>query len=280
MNEILIQVAITVAVSVAILGGFSWFIPAARKRLYELPDSDDHGVDSVRAELEQLKKQHQNQQAQHQQDLQRWQAERMQLYQRIVEYSQRIDTLEKKVADLQQKNTALEMQIGSRDGKHIAVLGIWSGENLNVMAERDAIYNAGFAYKGIYGEQVTRAKILSELRTGKYAIIEIGTHGNADAILVNKLELNAGWWQQALHKRGVRVAVVLACFSDDSVTDAMKRAGVAHVIGVDGEIDDTAAIEFAEQFYQLFASGLPVEKAFSEAKLALDYRQSQKLVLK
>jgi hypothetical protein len=60
----------------------------------------------------------------------------------------------------------------------------------------------------------------------------------------------------------------------------MKRAGVQHVIAITGEIEDGAAIEFAQQFYQLYAAGMDVRRAFDEAKLALDYRQAEKLVLR
>jgi len=49
---------------------------------------------------------------------------------------------------------------------------------------------------------------------------------------------------------------------------------------VQGEIDDKAAVEFAQQFYQLYAAGMSVAQAFEEAKLAIDYRQAERLVLR
>lgn len=281
-NDLFVLVA-AVAITSTIVSALMWVVlPRVKVRLADQPDYDVE-LERLQSEVQRL----------HAQDAQRLEeikrlnvrleheiAERNRLLQQFPEFNRQIAELQKKVADLQQKNATLEAQIGNRDKKQIAILGIWSGDDLNIIAERNAIYDAGFEYHALVGGDATRSKILRELRTGKYAIIEIGAHGDADAILINRQELSAGWWQQALHKRGVRVAVVLACFSDDSVADAMKRAGVQHVIGVNGEIEDESAIEFAEQFYQLFANGLPVEDAFKEAKLALDLEQSQKLVLR
>jgi CHAT domain len=191
----------------------------------------------------------------------------------------RVEALENREKELQAKIDALQVAIDNRINK-VSVLGIWAGTGINVTAERDAVYNAGYEYRALFNEDVTRANILRELRTGSIAIIEVGAHGSPDAILANDLQLNAGWWQRVLKGRNVRVAVLLACFSDSSIADAMKRAGLDHVIAVTGEIEDMTAIEFAQQFYQLYAAGLDIPKAFDEAKLALDYRQAEKLVLR
>lgn len=199
--------------------------------------------------------------------------------QRIDAY-QRIDELEKKEQDLQKIIADLQSRIGSTESKTITVLGVWSGEGLDTVAERDAIYNAGFEYRALFNDAATRANIVRELRSGKISIIEIGSHGDPEALLIRQQELTAGWWQRVLTDRGVRVAVVLACFSDSSVADAMRRAGVQHVIAVSGEIDDDAAIEFAQQFYQMYAEGIAVPQAFKDAQLALDYKQAEKLVLR
>ena len=191
----------------------------------------------------------------------------------------RVEALEAREKELQAKIDALQLAIDGR-GTKVTVLGIWAGSNLNVSAERDAVYNAGYEYRALFGVDVTRANILRELRTDSIGIIEIGAHGSPDAIIANDLQLNAGWWQRVLKGHNVRVAVLLACFSDSSIADAIKRAGVQHVIAATGEIEDGAAVEFAQQFYQLYAAGLDIARAFDEAKLALDYRQAEKLVLR
>lgn len=269
--SIWLQVALTIAGTLTILVGASLMIGPVRKKLYEA-SGDGTSITDLQKKLLSMEETHEA-------DRRRWQAEKTDLYRQIVEYSQRIDALEKKVSDLQQKNAALSTQIGSHKETRIVVLGVWSGDDLDTLSERDAVYDAGFEYYGLFGPAATQANILRQLRTGKYSILEIGAHGDADALLINKQKLGAGWWRRALRDRKIRVAVVLACFSDSSVADAIKAAGVQHVIAVSGEIEDTAAVEFAHQFYELFAGGLEIEQAFDEARLALDQRQSEKLVL-
>jgi TolA-binding protein len=205
--------------------------------------------------------------------------ERNETVRQLTQAYRRIEQLERKETELQERVSALQLVIDGKASK-VTVLGIWPASNLDTSAERDSIYNAGFEYRSLFGAEVTRASILAALRTGNISIIEIGAHGNPDAIIANDLQLNAGWWQRVLDKRNVKVAVILACFSDTTIADAMKRAGVQSVIAVTGEIEDKAAVEFAQQFYQLYAAGMDVPRAVAEAKLALDYRQAEKLVLR
>jgi hypothetical protein len=205
--------------------------------------------------------------------------ERNETVRQLTQAYRRIEQLERKETELQERVSALQLVIDGKASK-VTVLGIWPESNLDTSAERDSVYNAGFEYRSLRGAEVTRSNILRELRTGNIAIVEVGAHGNPDAIIANDLQLNAGWWQRVLDKRNVKVAVILACFSDLSIADAMKRAGVQSVIAVTGEIEDKAVVEFAQQFYQLYAAGMDVRRAFDEAKLALDYRQAEKLVLR
>ena len=288
MSNVWLQLGTVLILTVGILSGASYMVPSIRKRLYA---DDVTDVSRLSDDFEALKEAHRHEidtlKAAHAKEIEtltiRLEYETSQRNQLTLQFAaahREIETLKKSMTELQKINVALQAQIGDRDTARVAVLGIWSGNDLNLIAERDAIYDAGFEYRSLKGAEATRANILRELRTGKYAIIEVGSHGDADALFVNQQQLTAGWWQRALTNRGVRVAVVLACFSDSSVSDAMKRAGVQHVIGVSGEIEDTAAIEFAEQFYQLFAAGMPVDQAFDEAKLALDLEQGQKLTLR
>lgn len=202
-----------------------------------------------------------------------------------AECDARIDELQRRIISLTEmlQNAYRPRQTDPaavRSANNLTVLGIWPGSNLDVQRERDAIRNAGLRYRSLFGDQVTRSAILKELRAGKIGIIEIGAHGDSEALIINDLRLDAGWWYSALNGRNVQIAVILACFSDQSVADAIKRAGVHYVIAATGEIEDGAAVEFAEQFYSLYAGNMPVEQAFEEAKLALDYRQAERLVLR
>lgn len=233
-----------------------WFLPPFRNR-YNGDSIRDlrHEVETLRTLLEYERE------------------ERIKAYRRIEE-------LEKKEQQLQIIIAELQEQIGNAETKTVTVLGIWSGDNLDTIAERDAIYDAGIEYRPLFGDAATKANILRELRQGNIAIIEIGAHGDAEAIFVKGEELTAGWWHRALLGRDVRVAIILACFSDNSVADAFRRAGVPSVIAVSGEIEDKATVEFVQQFYQLYADGKPVKEAFDEARLAINYDQAEKLVLR
>lgn len=183
------------------------------------------------------------------------------------------------IKDLMAKVAILEAH-ASRSTPHVVVLGVWSGDGVGVGEERDAVYDAGVEYRALFGDRATRANILRELRIGGITVIEIGAHGNPDELLIANQQLTGGWWQRVLTGRNINVALILACFSDSSVADAIKRAGVKHVIAATDELEDAAAVEFARQFYQLYAAGTDVPRAFEEAKLALDYRQAERLVLR
>jgi hypothetical protein len=262
--EIVLPITLTAVVTVGVM----WWIafPKFRRR-------NDNGYALLQLEVEYLRNAMVEMQSQ-------FDRERSDRNKELLEAYRRIDDLEKKEQHLQIIIADLQDQIGNTESKSVTVLGIWPGDNLDTVGEREAIWNAGIEYRPLFGDAATRANIMRELRQGNITIIEIGAHGDAETIFVRNEELTAGWWHRALLGRNVRVAIILACFSDSSVADAFRRAGVPSVIAVQGEIDDKAAVEFAQQFYQLYAAGMPVKQAFDEAKLALDNSQAEKLVLR
>lgn len=244
-----LEIVLTVGLSVTLTVAITWFLPTFRNR-----NTTDYTLLTL---------------------------EVARLHKELLGAYRRIDELEKKEAHLQEIIATLQKrQAGSTESKKITVLGIWSGDNLNTVGERDAIYDSGIEYRALFGAAATKANIIHELRQGNITIIEIGAHGDAQKIFIDEEGLSAGWWQRVLASKGVRVAIILACFSDMSIADAMRRAGVQSVVAVSGEIDDKAAVEFAQQFYQLYAAGMSVAQAFEEAKLAIDYRQAERLVLR
>ena len=274
--SLLLELLVTVSITSVIVGAAVWFLPTLRRQ-FDNSFSDYHSLTAEIKRLETLLSHEKRERSE----------ERANLYRQLVESNQRsnelaarVSELEKKEQDLQKIIADLRKEMAGTENRVVTVLGIWSGDDLDTLEERDAIYDAGFEYRALRGDAATRANILRELRQGHITILEIGAHGDGDAIFIEEQELTAGWWQRALKGRGVRVAVILACFSDTSVADAMRRAGVQHVIAVNGEIEDVAAVEFAQEFYKLFASGMPVPQAYDEARLALDYRQSERLVLR
>jgi len=263
-----LEIVLLIALIAIATVGWMWWIafPKYRRR-------NDNGYAALQQEVEHLRAAMAEMQLQ-------FDRERSDRNKELLEAYRRIDDLEKKEAQLQVIIAGLQAQLGNTETRSVTVLGIWSGDNLDTIGERDAIYDAGFEYRPLFGEDATKARILRELHQGNITIIEIGAHGDAETIFITKEGLTAGWWHKVLLGRNVRVAIILACFSDSSVADAFRRAGVPSVIAVQGEIDDKAAVEFAQQFYQNYADGMPVKQAFDEAKLALDYQQAEKLVLR
>lgn len=269
MNEfylLLLSVTLTTILVFAVIR----FMPTVQQRLLE-GGSIDTGteLERLRQEIAGLRS-----------SLDYERTERSKVANQLIDAYRRISELEKKEQQLQIIIADLQARMETAETKSVTVLGIWTGDNLDTIAERDAIYDAGIEYRPLFGSDATKANILRELRQCNITIIEIGAHGDAETLFIHGEELTAGWWQRVLTGRGVRVAIILACFSDSSVADAFRRAGVPSVIAVQGEIEDRAAIEFAQQFYQLYAAGMAVPQAFREAKLALDYQQAEKLVLR
>ena len=82
--------------------------------------------------------------------------------------------------------------------------------------------------------------------------------------------------------RPLRLALLNACegakggrdlFS--STARILMEKGLPAVLAMQYEISDTAAIEFARTFYETLAEGLPVDRAVSEARLAMSFAFSQ-----
>jgi hypothetical protein len=240
---------LTIALSVVL--SFGLFAVAQRQGWFAIEPKE---VDALRSQIETLTN------------------DRNRLAVDLANANRRIQDLERELGEIKAKMTQAI--------PHLTVLGVWPGGNLSVSEERDAIYDAGIEYRALFGERANRANILRELRIGGVNVLEVGAHGNPDELLINEQQLTGGWWQRVLTGRNINVAVILACFSDSSVADAMKRAGVKHVVAATDEIEDAAAVEFARQFYQLYAAGMDVPRAVEEAKLALDYRQAERLVLR
>lgn len=201
--------------------------------------------------------------------------ERNQLISKVLKLESNELELKATIAELQKK-----VGIKPRNERKPFVLGIWPDSDLDTTAERDAVYNAGFDYMALHGRAVTRQRILRELRTGKVTILEIGAHGDETGIMVNDNNYSAGWWHNAVKGHGVEIAMLLACSSDSSIAAAMRRAGVEHVIAVDGEIDDSAAVVFAQQFYQLLADGETFADAVRDARLTLEPAQAERIILR
>ena len=206
-------------------------------------------------------------------------AERNQLLEELAQANREISSLRRELTELRIELTKFKK---ASKKEQISVLAIWpqAGIALNQDGDRDALYNAGIDYVALRGDQATRANVLREFRQSNYTILEIGAHGSVDGIALFDSVVGAGWWQRVISNRSINVAVLLTCYSDTSLTDALKRAGVKHIIAVMAEIEDKAAVAFAQAFYANYADGMEIEKAVSEAKLVLDLNQAEKIVLR
>lgn len=190
----------------------------------------------------------------------------------LVNANRMISTLEGRIE---------EMERTLREHQRIRILAIWPTINgANQKGERDAIYNAGFDYQALWAVHATKAHILRELRKDGYSILELGAHGLEDGTIhLYDGPVLPGWWQRALTGRQMRVAVLLACYSD-ALADAMLRAGVQFVVATVGAIQDEAAVAFAKAFYAGYADGLDVESAVNDARLVLPLDQAEMIVLR
>lgn len=174
----------------------------------------------------------------------------------------------------------LESQLGIMQEGKVKVLGIWphlDNSPLNQTEERAVIYNAGIDYISVSGKEVTKDRIFREFRRDGISILEIGAHGTPEGIPLADGLSEAGWWERVIRGKGrpIRVAVLLACHSDYSITDALLRAGVSYVIAVDGEVKDTTAVAYAKAFYTNYAEGLDVEQAHEYALLVIDRHEAE-----
>lgn len=207
--------------------------------------------------------------------------ERNQLMAELLDANRKIARLEENEQRRQAEVAQLRTLLDAPTNPLVRVLGLWPQKTLDTESERDAIDAAGFDYLPLMGEMATRENILRELRLDGFTIVEIGAHGDAQGIQVHGDDvLDAGFWAGALNRRTIRIAILLACYSDLSIADAFRRAGVRHVIAALAELCDEDAVRFARAFYQAYADGVDVPRAFHDARLVLDKREREKLVLR
>lgn len=181
--------------------------------------------------------------------------------------------------DRQQKRIADERRDAGRPVSFMEerprILGIWpvSDPPISTIGERVGIYNAGYDYIALTGHDATRAAVIRELDRFDPHIIEIGAHGSPSGIELSDGITPPGWWGRVARRHHVRLAIVLACYSDNqqtlNVADSLQRAGVPNVIGVADAIADADAVAFAGMLYDRLGAGDGLQEAVDTARLAI-----------
>lgn len=267
--DLLSQIAVSVIASVVF---FAFFFIAFRRRWIDLGDwLGNEEVVSLKQKL-----------AEQDEKIKKQDARILEQDDHIRKLIEEILNERRKTEKLEQRVMDLEKEKGTRVGTRI--LGIWPRRPqdtiLNLEGNRDAIYDAGFEFVPLFAEHANRQEILANLRKGEVSIVEIGGHGSAEGVPLADGLARPGWWEQILKGRtNIRIVIFLTCYSDQAMYDAVKRAGVPHIITVNGEIGDAAAVNFAQAFYSNYADGQSVAAAVRDAKLILDYTEAAKIEL-
>lgn len=164
--------------------------------------------------------------------------------------AQTINDLRSEVAQLKER---LGLQTMSSD---LYVLGIWPFPeiDLNTTVEETAIYNSGFAYRGLREQEATKEGIVLELRRHPYTLLEIGSHGTRDGIQLYNDIARPGWWMRLFSEfSSLQAVLLLACVSDE-IGDALLAAGVPIVVSMQREVKDEHVGVFVKNFYSYLSN--------------------------
>lgn len=206
----------------------------------------------------------------------------------IREIERKLAEAKTTISHLEKENTALQARLTVLLDKieqdrftveQLRVLAIWPYKDLAVEHERDAIYNAGFEYYALYGTEAIRSRIIEALRIHRSNTIEVGSHGTEKGIYLYNDDLaEPGWWTRIVQQYPVQIVVLLSCASR-AVGEAILNAGVRYVVAGMREIEDEAAGQFAIMFYKSLSYGMPVEEAFTDAKLSVPENLAETFIL-
>ena len=181
-------------------------------------------------------------------------------------YEAQIERLEAEVRRLRHRIRELEALAGM-DSEPASVLGIWPDAEISHGKEADALFNSGWSYRSLVGDEATRASVIRELqRHEDIRIVEIGAHGEEAGLHLHGGLTEPGWWARVLGGRDLQLVVLMACESD-AVSDALIRAGVPAVVSVQRSVDDVEAVTFVQELYANLADGRSLSQSVESAKL-------------
>lgn len=164
----------------------------------------------------------------------------------------------------------------------IRVLAIWpqyEAGNLGLTQEAQGMFNSGVSYSAVTGP-LERKDVVRALRRGKYNVLQIDAHGTKQYIYLNdNTPTLPGWWARLVKEHDIDLVVLMSCDSESEMGDALLRNGVDAVITVDGEIKDSAAVDFVTALYEDIASGDSLKFAVERAKLVMNFDQQSMIHL-
>ncbi|MEV6342851.1 CHAT domain-containing protein [Actinoplanes sp. NPDC051851] len=117
---------------------------------------------------------------------------------------------------------------------------------------------------------VTVDDLRRALMATRFDVVHFSGHGAPDGRLAfedavgNLFEPPTAALAQLFARRGIRVAVLNACYSLS--VDSITGIGTEYTIASDGPLADPAAIEFTRGFYDALGHGLEVPDAFEEGR--------------
>jgi hypothetical protein len=205
---------------------------------------------------------------------------------RINKLTQEIHRLKTIVADL--THQLQEKRVIEKPPKAMSILAIWptapGQPALDTAGESDALYNSGYLYTALRGQQANRVGVVLELDRVRPTIIQLGGHGTTEGILLSDGIAEPGWWGEVVAGKGVDLMVLLSCHSSQqdeiNISDALIRVGVRAVVSCDDAIDDGAAVRFCEIMYAKLSEGLPLATAVRRAKLGVNRRNAEMIRLR
>jgi hypothetical protein len=120
--------------------------------------------------------------------------------------------------------------------------------------------------------------IAKSLRLHKPTIAHFTGHGGEDGSIVFRDEEGQAYGMQApglarllvIHKRTLRLVVLNACYSNELAKSLIKD--IDCVIGMSSEVDDDAAILFAQAFYGSLFDGGSIGESFETGMSAVAAR--------
>lgn len=185
----------------------------------------------------------------------------------------RISRIQAEVSDrLRQEILNLKEMVGIQPTE-LLVLGIWPypDTELSTRIGEIAIYNTGFEYKTLRGEQATKEEISKELQRHSYFLLEVGSHGSKEYINLHGDVARPGWWARLTRFHPSLQGILLLACESDEIGDALVNVKIPFVISVQQKIKDEHAVIFTRNFYEQLARN---HDTYQDVATAVDYAKS------